>query len=227
MHSRVKVMILSAVGFLMLFAVATPALAQDTATAAQVNASTSLPSHPAARRLIIVNLKDRRLALVENGLVEAVYPVAVGKSSTPSPTGTFTIVNHVINPTYYHHGVVIPPGPENPVGNRWMGLSVAGYGIHGTNAPRSIGKAASHGCIRMGRRDLERLFAQVRVGDTVEIIGVPNQETEAIFDAPAVPPSPVAPAPVLMASAAHQASPANPASGSGSAAMMAAIHLGQ
>src|SRR6185312_9348388 len=81
-------------------------------------------------------------------VVKAIYPVAVGKASTPSPTGTFTIVKHVINPTYYHQGKMIPPGPENPVGNRWMELSAAGYGIHGTNAHGSIEKAVSHGCFR-------------------------------------------------------------------------------
>jgi len=104
--------------------------------------------------------------------------------------------------------VVIPPGPENPVGNRWMGLSVAGYGIHGTNAPRSIGKAVSHGCIRMGQRDLDKLFAQVKVGDTVEIVAERNEETAAIFGEPAAAPRSVAaPAPVLTAMAA----PASPA----------------
>ena len=115
----------------------------------------------------------------------------------------------MINPTYYHHGEVIPPGPENPVGNRWMGLSVAGYGIHGTNAPRSIGKAVSHGCIRMSQRDLDRLFAQVGVGDTVEIVAERDEETAAIFGVPPVAPhSAAAPAPVLTAMAAPEASPA-------------------
>lgn len=138
-------------------------------------------------RLIVVSLQDRRLALLEDGQVKKVYPVAVGKDSTPSPTGTFTIANRVANPTYYHDGKVIPPGPGNPVGNRWIGLSQHGYGIHGTNAPHSIGKAASHGCIRMSRRDLEELFAQVRSGDTVEIIGDRNQETATLFGTPAAP----------------------------------------
>ena len=93
------------------------------------------------------------MALIENGEVKKVYSVAVGKDTTPSPTGTFTIVNRLTNPTYYHKGLVIPQGPQNPIGNRWIGLSQKGYGIHGTNAPHSIGKAASHGCIRMGRKD--------------------------------------------------------------------------
>ena len=113
-------------------------------------------------RVIVVSLEDRRLALVEDGTVKKVYRVAVGRGTSPSPTGTFMIVRRVENPTYYHDGKVIPPGPDNPVGTRWMGLSQKGYGIHGTNEPHSIGKAASHGCIRMGQKDLEELFAQVR-----------------------------------------------------------------
>ncbi|MGA8532415.1 MAG: L,D-transpeptidase [Acidobacteriaceae bacterium] len=142
---------------------------------------------PAVTRTIVVSLEDRRLALLEDGVVMKVYPVAVGKDATPSPAGTFTIVARVTNPTYYHSGKVIPPGPGNPVGTRWMGLSERGYGIHGTNEPRSIGKAASHGCIRMGRRDLEDLFARVRAGDVVEIVGERDAETAEIFGVPASP----------------------------------------
>jgi lipoprotein-anchoring transpeptidase ErfK/SrfK len=120
-------------------------------------------------RQIIVSLTDRKLALIEDGEVKKVYPVAVGRVTTPSPTGTFAIVNRVTNPTYYHKGQVVEPGPENPVGTRWIGLNQKGYGIHGTNAPKSIGKAASHGCIRMAQKDLEELFEMVRPGDVVEI----------------------------------------------------------
>lgn len=138
-------------------------------------------------RRIVVSLPDRRLALLEDGQVMQVYTVAIGKPSTPSPTGTFTILARVSNPTYYHDGKVVPPGPANPVGDRWMSLSKAGYGIHGTNAPRSIGHAASHGCIRMARPDLERLFAAVRTGDTVEITGERTAETASLFGAPAAP----------------------------------------
>jgi len=148
------------------------------------------PAAPVVTRTIVVSLADRRLALLEDGVVARVYPVAVGKDTTPSPTGTFTIVTRVTDPTYYHNGKVIPAGPESPVGTRWMGLSQKGYGIHGTNEPRSIGKAASHGCIRMGRRDLEALFAQVRAGDVVEIVGERDAETAAIFGTPAGPATP-------------------------------------
>jgi len=65
---------------------------------------------------------------------------------------------------------VVGPGPANPLGTRWMGLGYKGYGIHGTNMPLSIGKAASHGCIRMRNRDVEDLFNRVEVGDAVELL---------------------------------------------------------
>lgn len=132
-------------------------------------------------RKVVVSLADRKLAVVEDGEVKAIYTVAVGKASTPSPVGEFTIVSRVANPTYTHDGKVVKPGPGNPVGTRWMGLSVKGYGIHGTNVPSSIGKAASHGCIRVGRKDLEQLFTMVQVGDVVEIRGERDAEAAAIF----------------------------------------------
>ena len=62
-----------------------------------------------------------------------------------------------------------------------MGLSIPGYGIHGTNEPGSIGKAASHGCIRMGKADLEEFYALVAVGDTVELVGERNEQTAKLF----------------------------------------------
>src|SRR3569833_2825544 len=136
------------------------------------------------KRTIVVSLEDRKLALVEDGQVKKVYTVAVGKPSTPRPVGTFTIQRRVKNPVYQHDGKVVEPGPGNPVGTRWMGLSVKGYGIHGTNEPKSIGKAASHGCIRMARKDLEEMYAMVSVGDTVELIGQRNEETAQLFSEP-------------------------------------------
>lgn len=132
-------------------------------------------------RKIIVSIPDRRLALIEDGEVKKVFTVAVGKDSTPSPSGSFHIVNRVSQPTYYHKGKVIPSGPVNPLGTRWIGLSEHGYGIHGTNAPTSIGKAASHGCIRMARADLEQLFELVRSGDAVEIRAERDEETARLF----------------------------------------------
>ncbi len=141
-------------------------------------------THQTHQRIIVVSLEDRRLALVEDGQVMKVYPVAVGKPSTPSPVGTFTIANRTVNPTYHHAGRTVLPGPGNPVGSRWMGLSIGGYGIHGTNEPGSIGKAASHGCIRMAKADLEALYPLVATGDTVELVGTRNEQTAQLFGVP-------------------------------------------
>ena len=147
-------------------------------TAAQVATSSSIA---AVQRVILVSIPDHKLALLVDGHVKAMYPVAVGKVSTPSPIGDFTIISHVPNPTYSHKGRVVGPGPGNPVGTRWMGLSQRGYGIHGTNEPGSIGKSVSHGCIRMERKDLEQLFAAVGIGDAVEIRGERDAQVAAIF----------------------------------------------
>lgn len=174
-----------------------PAAAQQPAPDAQVQAA-------ARRRVIVVSLEDHKLALVEDGKVKKIYSVAVGKPSTPSPVGTFTIARRVMNPTYSHDGRVVPPGPNNPVGTRWMGLSIPGYGIHGTNVPSSIGKAASHGCIRMARKDLEELYPMVQVGDTVELIGERNEETAELFgDGPMLAPA-AQPATLTAVAAAEQ-----------------------
>jgi lipoprotein-anchoring transpeptidase ErfK/SrfK len=134
-----------------------------------------------AQRQIVVSIQDRKLALIEDGEVKKVYPVAVGKETSPSPSGSFKIVNRITNPTYYHPGQVIETGPQNPLGNRWIGLNQKGYGIHGTNAPNSIGKAASHGCIRMAKKDLEELFEIVRPGDLVDIRAERDEETAQLF----------------------------------------------
>ena len=154
---------------------------QTRTAAAQAMATNVQLTQIAPKRVILVSLEDRKLALVADGKVKKIYTVAVGRASTPSPVGTFTIERRVVNPTYSHNGRVVPPGPDNPVGDRWMGLSIRGYGIHGTNVPRSIGKAASHGCIRMGKADVEELFSLVEVGDTVELIGTRNAETAQLF----------------------------------------------
>jgi len=146
------------------------------------------PSAPSAEltpsRVIVVSIPDRKLALIEDGQIKKVFSVAVGKPSTPSPSGSFKIVTRLANPTYYHKGTVIGPGAGNPLGTRWMGLSEHGYGIHGTNVPSSIGKAASHGCIRMAKTDLEQLFNLVQVGDAVEIRAERDETTARLFGTP-------------------------------------------
>jgi lipoprotein-anchoring transpeptidase ErfK/SrfK len=155
----------------------------STTVAAQHQVTQPEAQQPAAvpQREIIVSLEDHKLALLENGEVKKLYTVAVGKPSTPSPDGTFTIQRRVKNPTYHHDGKTVPPGPNNPVGTRWMGLSKSGYGIHGTNEPKSIGRAASHGCIRMAKADLEEFYEMVALGDTVRLVPRRDDETARLF----------------------------------------------
>jgi lipoprotein-anchoring transpeptidase ErfK/SrfK len=132
-------------------------------------------------RQVLVSITDRKVAVLEDGKVIRTFSVSVGAALSPSPTGEFQIINRLANPTYYHPGTVIPPGDGNPVGPRWIGLSQKGFGIHGTNQPRSIGHAASHGCIRLNNRDVVRLFEMVGVGDTVSIRSVRDEQIARIF----------------------------------------------
>ena len=162
------------------------------AAAMMVLAAEALAQQQRANRQILVSIPDRKLALIENGEVLRTYPVAVGAPHSPSPEGTFQIAQRVVNPTWYHPGKVVPAGPRNPLGPRWIGLNHKGYGIHGTNSPRSIGRPASHGCIRMRNDDVRQLFDLVAVGDTVELHGERDAATERIFG----------PAPVTVAAAA-------------------------
>lgn len=149
-----------------------PALAQN----AQSTGATL-----SGRRVVLVSIPDRKLAVLEGDDVVAMFPIAVGAAASPSPIGEFQIVSRVSNPTYYRPGTVIPAGKDNPLGTRWLGLSQKGYGIHGTNAPKSAGRAASHGCIRLRNRDMERLFTMVRVGDAVVIHVERDDEIAEIF----------------------------------------------
>src|SRR5689334_8614558 len=133
-------------------------------------------------RQIIISIPDRKLVLLEDGDLKRIYPIAVGKPSTPSPVGTFQIANRVVNPTWFGPKGAVPPGKANPLGTRWMGIGYKGYGIHGTNAPRSIGKAASHGCIRMHTKDAEELFKLVAVGDEVQLLGERTEQIARLLD---------------------------------------------
>ncbi len=126
-------------------------------------------ARPAPKRQIIISIADRQLAVIDHGQVLKTYPIAVGTRGTPSPDGDFVIINHAKDPVYRHGDTEIAPGKDNPLGTRWMGLSLKGYGIHGTNVQSSVGKAVSHGCFRMRKQDVEELYALVQVGDTVMV----------------------------------------------------------
>ena len=135
------------------------------------------------QRKIVVSLADRKLAVVEAGRVVKIFSVAVGAPKSPSPSGSYEIVNRLSEPTYYGFGKVVPPGKSNPVGTRWIGLSAKGYGIHGTNDPKSIGHNVSHGCIRLRNDEIEKLFEMVGVGDAVELHAEHTADLDPIFGA--------------------------------------------
>lgn len=113
-------------------------------------------------KFVVIVLSELTLYLLENNTVVTKFPVAIGKASTPSPIGEWTIINRGAK-------------EKSQFGSRWLGLNVPWgvYGIHGTNRPYSIGTMASAGCIRMFNRDVEKLYALVKEGTKVFIINEP------------------------------------------------------
>lgn len=107
-------------------------------------------------RWIDVSTTQHKLILFDQHRIMKMYPIGVGKMLTPSPFGTYTIINKQRN-------------PGGPYGALWMGLSKPHYGIHGTNNPASIGKYVSHGCIRMFNHDVLELSSLVPIGTKVVI----------------------------------------------------------
>lgn len=127
---------------------------------------------------ILVDISERRLYLYLNGAVEKTYGVAVGTPSHPTPRGEFEITLKRYRPTWGNPGSAwaadmpktIGPGPGNPLGTRALNIDSPGIRIHGTSADSSIGTAASHGCMRMHRWDVEDLYERVDVGTPVFIV---------------------------------------------------------
>ena len=105
---------------------------------------------------IDVSTSQHQLKLFDGNQLIKTYPVAIGRILTPTPTGSYTIINKQNN-------------PGGPFGAFWMGLSKPHYGIHGTNQPSSIGHDVSHGCIRMFNHDVLDLSSRVVIGTTVYI----------------------------------------------------------
>lgn len=130
----------------------------------------AMNGHPSAN--IVINLPSYTIGYYENNELIQEYPIAIGKPSTPTPCGFYKIKDKEINPCWYPPdkiGYIVPSGPSNPLGYRWMGFE-SNYGIHGTNAPWSIGSAVSNGCIRMYEEDVEQLFEQVQYNTPLSII---------------------------------------------------------
>jgi lipoprotein-anchoring transpeptidase ErfK/SrfK len=118
-----------------------------------------------------------------SGALVAFFPATVGSEEKPTPSGTVKVISTDANPTYRYNpdykfkGVksrkpfTIAPGPNNPVGSFWIGLSAEGYGIHGTPNPSKVSKSESHGCIRLTNWDAALLGASVKKGTPVVFVG--------------------------------------------------------
>ncbi len=127
---------------------------------------------------IVINIPQRMLFYFRGGRLIRFYPVALGRPDWPTPMGQFRIVMKEENPTWEVPKSIqeemrregkavetwVPPGPDNPLGKYWLGLSIGGYGIHGTIAPASIYHFQTHGCIRLHPDDIARLFSDVPTG---------------------------------------------------------------
>jgi lipoprotein-anchoring transpeptidase ErfK/SrfK len=128
--------------------------------------------------IIVINRGGNSLTLYDGTSFVRSFRVATGRAEYPSPAGRWSIVTMQRDPWWYPPQTSawakglkpVPPGPGNPLGTRWMGLSAGGVGIHGTPDPASIGYSASHGCIRMYVPDAEWLFTHVSVGTPVFIV---------------------------------------------------------
>lgn len=115
----------------------------------------------------------------ENGKMIVAYPATIGSKDTPSPSGKVRVVGIAPNPTYHYDPknfiqggnlkkLILPPGPNNPVGSMWIALSKRSYGIHGTPEPAKIDKNRSHGCVRLTNWDAQALAKRIKVGIPVE-----------------------------------------------------------
>jgi lipoprotein-anchoring transpeptidase ErfK/SrfK len=128
--------------------------------------------------VIVIKRDSHQLVLYNGTSLWQTFPVATGQAAYPTPTGAWSIVDMQVNPWWrpppgadWAAGAEpIPPGPGNPLGTRWMGLSAPGVGIHATPDDASVGYSASHGCIRMHLPDAEWLFNQVHIGTPVYIV---------------------------------------------------------
>ena len=121
---------------------------------------------------IVVDLSEARIYSYWGKQQVGVYPVAVGQAGWETPTGTFKVLNKQLNPVWKQPitGQLIHPGPNNPLGDRWVGFWADErhqIGFHGTNNEKLVGKAVSHGCLRMRNADIRALYKQVSIGTPV------------------------------------------------------------
>jgi lipoprotein-anchoring transpeptidase ErfK/SrfK len=121
---------------------------------------------------LVLKLKERRVYVYQGKQAVASYPVAIGKKGWETPKGNFQVIQMIKNPSWQHpwNGKIFPPGPDNPLGERWIGFWTDGknfIGFHGTPGEHLIGRAVSHGCVRMRNRDVKALFQKVKMGTPV------------------------------------------------------------
>jgi L,D-transpeptidase ErfK/SrfK len=136
---------------------------------------------------ILINIPQRMLFYFERGALVSYYPVGLGRRSWRTPVGTFNVIGKREQPTWVVPPSIqdemeengeevkteVPPGPENPLGDYALDLSLEGYRIHGTIAPMSIYAFRTHGCIRLHPADIEDLYQRVAKGERGEIIYQP------------------------------------------------------
>ncbi|MGK7955431.1 MAG: L,D-transpeptidase [Crocosphaera sp.] len=118
---------------------------------------------------LVLNLKERRVYAYQDDQVIANYRVAIGKPGWETPRGEFSVIQMVENPQWKNpwNGRVSAPGPNSPLGERWIGFSRDGgkyIGFHGTPGEHVMGQAVSHGCVRMRNRDVRALYELVETG---------------------------------------------------------------
>lgn len=147
----------------------------------QMEVSPAIPSpvapnaEPSALEIrLAIKLRERRVYVYRGSQVEKSFPIAIGKTGWETPTGTFKVFHMERDPIWEHplNGQVIQPGPNNPLGARWIGFWTDGrnyIGFHGTPNERLVGQAVSHGCIRMRNRDIEALYEMVKLGTPVTV----------------------------------------------------------
>lgn len=118
---------------------------------------------------IFVDKSQNILILKERDNVVKVYNVSTGKNSS-TPEGNFKVTSKLIDPVWFHKGVVVPPeSPENVLGTRWLGFDIPGYGIHGTVDPDKIGQQVTAGCVRMRNEDVEELYSIIPMGTEIVV----------------------------------------------------------
>lgn len=136
--------------------------------------------------MLIINKSSNTLYFFRNGVINESYPVATGKTSNLTPNGKFKIVVKYKNPYWGGAGRYAPiagGAPNNPLGKRWLGISLRGggvYGVHGNAQPSSIGTYASLGCVRMFNSDVERLYEKVRINTPIWIGNEPLLESYGV-----------------------------------------------